>query len=70
RGESAAILAEAGAVVVPPENPAALASAIAELADDPGRRARMGADGRRAVVEHHDRRALASRYLDLLRGLA
>jgi hypothetical protein len=30
----------------------------------------MGRSGRRYVVEHHDRQALARRYLELLRGVA
>ena len=50
RGEPAAILAEAGAVVVEPEDPGALADAIRDLAADPERRAAMGLDGR--AVRH------------------
>ena len=69
RGEPAAILAEAGQVVVAPGDPAALAKAVAELADDPGRRGTMGADGRRAVTERFDRRALARHYRHLLAPL-
>ena len=42
RGEAAEILREAGAVVVPPEDGAALAGAIRELAADPERRAGHG----------------------------
>ena len=69
RGEPAAILAAAGAVVVPPEDPPALASAIAELAADPQRRQRLGAQGRRYVTEHFDRRRVAQRYRSLLQEL-
>lgn len=67
RGEAATILREAGAVVVEPEDPDALAAAVAELADDPARRARMGAAGRAYVEARYDRRALALRYRELLR---
>src|SRR5437588_12027885 len=42
RGEPAQILRDGGAVVVEPEDPAALAEAIRELAHDPARRAAMG----------------------------
>lgn len=68
RGEPARILREAGAVVVDPGDPGALAAAIDELAADPQRRAAMGEEGRRYVVEHFDRRKLADRYRDLLAG--
>jgi glycosyltransferase involved in cell wall biosynthesis len=66
RGEPAAILAEAGAVVVEPEDPAALADAIRGLAADPERRAAMGRRGRQHVVEHFDRRRLATKYRAIL----
>lgn len=69
RGEPADILREAGAIVVEPEDAAALADAILHLATDPTRRAEMGAKGRRYVAEHFDRRQLANRYLDLLVAL-
>ncbi|MHB1536104.1 MAG: glycosyltransferase family 4 protein [Acidimicrobiales bacterium] len=42
RGEAAAILSDAGAVVIDPDDPAALAGAIASLAADPARRAGDG----------------------------
>jgi len=44
------ILGETG-ICVPPANAAALAQAIAELLDDPARRAAMGEAGRRRVLE-------------------
>jgi glycosyltransferase involved in cell wall biosynthesis len=69
RGEPARILTAAGAVVVPPEDPYALASAIDALAADPARRAAMGRDGRAYVAAHFDRSTLARRYRDLLLGL-
>ena len=66
RGEPADILAAAGAVVVPPEDPDALADAIRELAADPDRRADMGYRGRSYVIKHFDRRRLAARYRAIL----
>ena len=64
RGESARILEDAGALVVEPEDPAALAHALRTLAADPTRRNAMGEQGRRYVEQHFDRRALAARYRD------
>ncbi len=65
-GEPAEILRAAGAVVVPPEDPSALAAAIRSLASNPEQRAAMGTRGRRYVAEHYDRRMLAARYHRLL----
>ncbi len=62
RGEAAAILAQAGAVVVEPGDPAGLARAIMDLADDPLSRAAMGTEGRRYVTANFDRRALAAKF--------
>ena len=69
-GEPARILSAAGAIVVPPENAAAMAAAIRELADSPQRRADMAQAGRTYVLEHFDRRQLARRYLQLLEKVA
>lgn len=66
RGEPASILSAAGALVVEPEEPGALADAIRELAADPAGREAMGRAGREYVVEHYDRRKLARRYRGLL----
>jgi hypothetical protein len=65
-GEAAQILAEAGALVVPPEDSAALAGAIAELAADPRRRRVMGRAGREHVQRCYDRTALAREYRKIL----
>ena len=65
-GEPAAILRRAGAVVVPPEDPGALADAIRELRADPARREEIGEQGKRYVAEHFDRGLLAARYHQLL----
>jgi glycosyltransferase involved in cell wall biosynthesis len=66
RGEPARILRDAGATVVDPEDPIALAEAILELAKDPDRRAAQATAGRLYVAEHFDRRKLATRYLELM----
>ena len=66
RGEPAEILAAAGAVVVAPEDPDALADAIRELVTDPARRRVMGCRGRKYAVEHFDRSRLADRYRAIL----
>ena len=67
-GEAAQILREAGAVVVPPGDPAALAAAISALAADPGRRAVMAAQGRAYVQRFFDRDDLARQYRKILEG--
>jgi glycosyltransferase involved in cell wall biosynthesis len=69
RGETAGILRDAGAFVVEPEDPTALADAIRKLADDPAQRETMGERGRAYVAEHFDRRALADRYRALLESV-
>ena len=61
-GEAARILEEAGAVVVPPEDDAALADAIQALSGDPERRQLMGKRGRAHVERCFDRTALAREY--------
>ena len=66
RGEAADILRAAGSVVVDPGDPEALAEAIAKLAEDPGRRAEMGTEGRRYVAQNFDRVRLADRYRAVL----
>ena len=66
-GEAKALMDEAGAgLAVPPEDPAALAAAIAALADDPARAAALGASGQRWFAQHADRRKLAMDLLALL----
>jgi glycosyltransferase involved in cell wall biosynthesis len=66
RGEAAAILSAAGAVVIEPEKPDLLAAAIQELASDPERRRSMGVAGRCYVRHNFDRRKLAFIYLEVL----
>jgi len=68
RGEAAAILRDSGgALVVDPEDSAAIAAALRRLADDPALGERMGAAGRAFVAEHYGRTKLARRYLEVLR---
>jgi glycosyltransferase involved in cell wall biosynthesis len=66
RGEPARILEAAGAIVVEPEDPGALADAVRDLAADPERRVAMGSRGRNYVAEHFDRERLAERYRSVL----
>lgn len=66
-GEAARLIerTEAG-LVVPPEDPLALAAALRELAADPERRARLGAAGRRAVEVEFGRTGWIERWRGLL----
>jgi glycosyltransferase involved in cell wall biosynthesis len=66
RGEAAAILRDAGAVVVDPEDVDQLADAIGRLAAEPERRAAMAVSGRDYVARRFDRRQLAREYRQLL----
>lgn len=69
-GESAAIVDAAGAgLVVPPEDPSAIADAIIRIADDPALAARLGAAGREAALGY-DRTVLARRMLAVLDATA
>lgn len=56
--------------LVPPEDPAALAAALAELAADPERARRRGEAARRTIVERFDPREQAARLAGLLAELA
>jgi len=67
RGEAARLVeAERCGLVVPPEDPRALAAAFRALAADPSRRAAMGAAGRRAAGRDFGRKAWLRRWHDLL----
>ena len=67
RGEAAGLIEREGAgVVVEPESPDALAGALAELAADPERRARLGAAGRRAVERDFGREDWIGRWQGVL----
>jgi glycosyltransferase involved in cell wall biosynthesis len=69
RGEPGEILREAGAIVVEPEQPQALADAIEELAQDPDKRGKMSLAGREYVMKNFDRKELASKYAALLQNV-
>lgn len=60
--------AEAG-VVVKSDEPEALASAIRRLAADPAERQRLGENGRRFFLEHHERKVCCRRWEELLERL-
>ena len=67
RGEAARLVEREGCgVVVPPEDPRALAQALAGLAADPAGRAAMGAAGRRAAERDFGREAWLRRWHGLL----
>ena len=65
KGETARIIEGARCgVVVPPEDPRALAEAIVALADDPARVATLGATGRAFVEEHYSWTTIVDRWLE------
>ncbi len=67
RGDAARVVEESGGgVVVPPEDGAALAEAIAGLAADPERRARLGAAGPAYVEARYSRRAVGAKLVGVL----
>ncbi len=69
--EVADIVQRAGAgLVVPPEDPKALAEAILNLAVEVEARRRMGQGGRTYVVEHHSRLAVSRQYDALIQQIA
>jgi glycosyltransferase involved in cell wall biosynthesis len=55
-------------LIVPPNDPVALADAIARLAADPALRVRLGAQGRALVERQHDQDRNARRVVALLTG--
>ncbi len=66
-GEARALLTEADCgLAFEPGNDAELAAAVLTLAADRAECARLGASGRRYVLEHFDRRTLARDYLEIL----
>jgi colanic acid biosynthesis glycosyl transferase WcaI len=60
--------AKAG-IFVTPEDPAALADAIMQLADDPELRESLGRNGRQHVLQYFSRQHTAKVYLDVLEDL-
>ena len=70
-GQAARLLAESGGgLVVPQGDDAAMASAIRSLMDDPARGERMGANGRRLILERFTRERTAADCLALLEECA
>jgi colanic acid biosynthesis glycosyl transferase WcaI len=70
-GEAASLVEDASCgVVVPPERPRELASALSDLARDRERAGELGAAGRQAVLEGYSRERAFDRWYGLLTGLA
>jgi len=66
-GDARALLTEADCgIAFEPGNDAELAAAVVRLASDRAECARLGANGRRYVLERFDRRRLAHEYLEIL----
>jgi glycosyltransferase involved in cell wall biosynthesis len=65
----ALIDADVGVVGVPPDDPAALASALAGLLDEPARRTALGARGRAWVERDHSWAAVARRVVEVCQSL-
>ena len=69
RGEAEEVLlSSGGGLAVPPEDAKALADAMADLADDPMKRMRMGEAGRVYVTREFSRPVWAKRYIDWIEG--
>ena len=70
-GEAARMVDDAGCgVVVPPEDPPALAEAVEALASDPARATELGRAGRRYAIENFDRKKVARQFAELLQQVA
>ena len=70
-GEAQKILEQSGAgCSVPPGDGAAMADAIRQLKGDPGKRATMGANGRRFVEHAYDRRRESDRFTAAVEQIA
>ncbi len=69
-GEAArAVAASGGGVVVPPDNPRAMADAIRRLLDDPDHAAALGAQGRAYVLANKRRETILAEFDAFLRKL-
>ncbi|MBN8873774.1 MAG: glycosyltransferase family 4 protein [Rhodospirillales bacterium] len=66
RGPAEQVVPEVTGLLVPPNDAAALATALRRLAADPALRARMGEAGRRRALDCYDEAKVLARTLDLL----
>ncbi|HXV76387.1 MAG TPA: glycosyltransferase family 4 protein [Candidatus Polarisedimenticolaceae bacterium] len=70
-GDATRLVERAGAgIPIVPDDAGQLVEAVERLARDAALRERLGRDGERYVITHHDRDALARDYLDLLARVA
>jgi glycosyltransferase involved in cell wall biosynthesis len=66
-GEACRLLRDAnGGICVPPENAAAMARAVSQLASNPSLRQALGENGHNYVCSHYDRGEIAFRFSQLL----
>jgi colanic acid biosynthesis glycosyl transferase WcaI len=65
-GTELASVVEGCGLVVPPEDPTAMADAIRKLMGEPGLRLALGVQGRRYAVEHIDKQTVLSRFERML----
>jgi len=57
-------------ILIKPEDPSELARSINELLSNPGRREKMGANGRQFILAKYDRVKLARNIADLCQEMA
>jgi glycosyltransferase involved in cell wall biosynthesis len=62
--------AAGGGLVIPPENPGALAAAVKSLAAEPARRASMGQANRRFALDNFDQRKIVRQLEEFVATLA
>jgi colanic acid biosynthesis glycosyl transferase WcaI len=67
-GTELAVVVQGCGLVVPPENPRAMADAVLALAADAAWRGQLGAAGRAHAAQHMDREAVLLRFESVLRG--
>ena len=62
------VLADGGGIVVPAQDPAALADGLSSLIRDPGARARLGLEARKTILSRFNIRTMLARYERALSG--